>query len=67
MAEEAPKKTRLERRAAPQDDLVSNGGSQESWWVEGESHASLLLKELSFLTHHQVDKQQDSASWASKG
>ena len=44
MAEEAPKKTGLERSTAPQDDLVSDGGSQASWWVGGESDSSLLLR-----------------------
>lgn len=42
MAEEAPKEN-------PQDGLVSDGGSPESWWVGGELDSS-LLKELSVLT-----------------
>lgn len=50
MAEEAPKEKGLESSTAPQDDLVSDGGSPESWWVGGELDSSLLLKELSVLT-----------------
>ena len=49
MAEEAPKGKGLESSTAPQDDLVSDGGSPESWWAGGELDPSLLLKELSVL------------------